>query len=56
MFFSEWFQVDADIVKAYGAIDISLVYDIPLFHRNEQHSESTSVLPLRQHKEEKAMR
>ena len=31
MFFSEWFQVDADLVKAYGAIDISLVCDIPLF-------------------------
>jgi hypothetical protein len=31
MFFSERFQVDADIVKAYGAIDISLVCDIPLF-------------------------
>jgi len=31
MFFSEWFQVDAELVKAYGAIDISLVCDIPLF-------------------------
>jgi hypothetical protein len=31
MFFSERFQIDADLVNAYGAIDISLVCDIPLF-------------------------
>jgi len=31
MFFSEHFQVDTDLVKAYGAVDISLVCDIPLF-------------------------
>lgn len=31
MFFSERFQVDSNLVKAYGAIDISLVCDIPLF-------------------------
>jgi len=31
MFFSEWFQIDTELVKAYGAIDISLVCDIPLF-------------------------
>ncbi len=31
MFFSERFQVDSDLVKAYGAVDISLVCDIPLF-------------------------
>lgn len=31
MFFSEKFQVDSDLVKAYGAIDISLVCDLPLF-------------------------
>mgnify|MGYP001386850930 FL=1 len=31
MFFSEQFNVDAELIKAYGAIDISLVCDIPLF-------------------------
>lgn len=31
MFFSERFQVDAEIIEAYGAVDISLVCDIPLF-------------------------
>jgi len=31
MFFSERFQVDADLIKAYGSVDISLVCDIPLF-------------------------
>jgi len=31
MFFSDKFQVDVDLLKAYGAIDISLVCDIPLF-------------------------
>ncbi|WP_304509167.1 hypothetical protein [Anaerotignum sp.] len=31
MFFSERFQVDEDLIKAYGAVDISLVCDIPLF-------------------------
>jgi hypothetical protein len=31
MFFSERFQVDAELVKDYGAVDVSLVCDIPLF-------------------------
>lgn len=31
MFFSEKFQVDSDLIKSYGAIDISLVCDFPLF-------------------------
>ncbi len=31
MFFSEKFQVDTELIKAYGAVDISLVCDIPLF-------------------------
>jgi len=31
MFFTEWFQIDAELLKACGAIDISLVCDIPLF-------------------------
>ncbi|MPW27065.1 hypothetical protein GC105_14880 [Alkalibaculum sp. M08DMB] len=31
MFFSERFKVDSDLIKAYGAVDISLVCDIPLF-------------------------
>ena len=31
MFFSERFHVDAELVKAYGAVDISLVCDMPLF-------------------------
>ena len=31
MFFSEKFQVSSDLIKDYGAVDISLVCDIPLF-------------------------
>jgi len=31
MFFSAKFQVDAEIIKEYGAVDISLVCDVPLF-------------------------
>jgi len=31
MFFSERFNVDAELIKAYGAVDLSLVCDIPLF-------------------------
>lgn len=31
MFFSEYFKIDSEIIKAYGAIDISLVCDLPLF-------------------------
>lgn len=31
MFFSEKFNVDAELIKNYGAVDISLVCDIPLF-------------------------
>lgn len=31
MFFSERFGVDSELIKAYGAVDISLVCDIPLF-------------------------
>ena len=31
MFFSEKFQVDSELIRAYGAVDISLVCDIPLF-------------------------
>ena len=31
MFFSERFRIDAELIKAYGAVDISLVCDIPLF-------------------------
>jgi len=31
MFFSEKFQVDANVIKDYGAVDISLICDIPLF-------------------------
>ena len=31
MFFTEKFQVDSDILKKYGAVDISLVCDVPLF-------------------------
>jgi hypothetical protein len=31
MFFSEKFRVDTELIKAYGAVDISLVCDIPLF-------------------------
>lgn len=31
MFFSERFQIDAELIKAYGAVDISLVCDTPLF-------------------------
>ena len=31
MFFSEWFEVDSDLIKKYGAVDISLICDVPLF-------------------------
>lgn len=31
MFFSEKFQVSSDLIKDYGAVDISLICDIPLF-------------------------
>ena len=31
MYFSEYFKVSADIIEEYGAVDISLVCDIPLF-------------------------
>lgn len=31
MFFSEQFRIDTDLIKEYGAVDISLVCDIPLF-------------------------
>lgn len=31
MFFSEKFQVSNDILKSYGAVDISLICDVPLF-------------------------
>lgn len=31
MFFSEWFEVDSNLIKEYGAVDISLVCDVPLF-------------------------
>lgn len=31
MFFSEWFGIDSDLIKGYGAVDISLVCDVPLF-------------------------
>ncbi len=31
MFFSEQFRIDTELVTAYGAVDISLVCDIPLF-------------------------
>ena len=31
MFFSEKFNVDSNLIKKYGAVDISLVCDLPLF-------------------------
>ena len=31
MFFTEKFQVDSEILNSYGAVDISLVCDVPLF-------------------------
>ena len=31
MFFSERFHVDSEVIAAYGAVDISLVCDVPLF-------------------------
>jgi hypothetical protein len=31
MFFSERFNLDSELVRAYGAVDISLVCDMPLF-------------------------
>lgn len=31
MFFTEKFQVDSEILQSYGAVDISLICDVPLF-------------------------
>lgn len=31
MFFSEQFKIDTELIREYGAVDISLVCDIPLF-------------------------
>lgn len=31
MFFSEYFGIDPELIQAYGAVDISLVCDVPLF-------------------------
>lgn len=31
MFFSEYFEIDAALLETYGAVNISLVCDIPLF-------------------------
>lgn len=31
MYFSEMFQISSEVIKEYGAVDISLVCDIPLF-------------------------
>lgn len=31
MFFSEKFGIDSDLIRGYGAVDISLVCDVPLF-------------------------
>ena len=31
MFFSEYFGIDPRLLREYGAIDISLVCDMPLF-------------------------
>ena len=31
MFFSEYFNIDPELITDYGAVDISLVCDIPLF-------------------------
>lgn len=31
MFFSEYFMIDPDLLREYGAVDISLICDMPLF-------------------------
>ena len=31
MFFSEKFNVSSELIENYGAVDISLVCDVPLF-------------------------
>lgn len=31
MYFSEYFGIDTKIIDEYGAVDISLICDIPLF-------------------------
>jgi len=31
LFFSDFFEVDEDIVESYGAVNISLINDLPLF-------------------------
>lgn len=31
MFFSNYFEIDSELIKQYGAVDISLICDIPLF-------------------------
>ncbi len=47
MFFTERFQVSSEILKSYGAVDISLICDVPLFvdpmlifnSKNERYAE-----------------
>ena len=31
VYFSDFFEVDEDIIEEYGAINISLINDLPLF-------------------------
>jgi hypothetical protein len=31
LYFSDFFNVDEDIIESYGAVNISLINDIPLF-------------------------
>ena len=31
MFFSEKFNVGSELIETYGAVDISLICDVPLF-------------------------
>ena len=31
IYFSDFFEVDEDIVESYGAVNISLINDLPLF-------------------------
>ena len=31
VYFSDFFRVDREVIEAYGAVDISLINDLPLF-------------------------
>ena len=39
IYFSDFFGVDEDIIESYGAVNISLINDMPLFVKNKNIKE-----------------